>query len=44
MSKRGVGHVFDPYGIYKGLNLIIEVSIYKGIQDIQRRTWADQEL
>ena len=37
MIKRSVGHVFDPCDMYKGSKLIVEVFIYKGIQDIQRR-------
>lgn len=32
MYKIGLGHVFDPYVMYKGLNIIIEVSICKEIQ------------
>jgi len=35
MYKRGVGHIFDPCGLYKGSNPIIEASLYKGIKDIQ---------
>jgi len=35
MYKKGVGHVFDPCGMYKGSDPIIEASLYKGIQDIR---------